>query len=292
MPPMNRTMRLIFAAAACGGMWPADGLRAWSADPPATGSAPGQAELMAARGRIRYRGEWRTAQEIELIERHERETAARHAWVARLRQLRRALDRSPGVAEQLREISDAHAVPALLAAIGEEPVFRVRGWYLESLGRIGTPEATTAVITVAVDHPDRETRIAACERLAEGDPAAAVGTIVAALSGPDNRRINRAAEALGYLGDRSAVLPLVSVLETEHVVVVDEGGATSATFTPAGGGLAMGGGAKRRKVRHRNEAVLEALVRLTGQNFEWHAGAWRSWVASQQTPPDFDPRRG
>jgi hypothetical protein len=73
---MNRTMRLMFAAAACGGMWPADGLRAWSADPPATGSAPGQAELMAARGRIRYRGEWRTAQEIELIERHERETAA------------------------------------------------------------------------------------------------------------------------------------------------------------------------------------------------------------------------
>jgi len=118
---------------------------------------------------------------------------------------------------------------------------------------------------------------------------------VAALGGADNDRINRAAEALGGLGSTAAIAPLIGALQTEHILVVGGGaaeGSTTATFTPSGGGLSMGSGPKRQKTRVQNQRVLEALVRLTGENFEWNIAAWQAWLAHRQTPPDFDPRRG
>ena len=42
----------------------------------------------------------------------------------------------------------------------------------------------------------------------------------------------------------------------------------------------------------QNPQVLEALVTLTGVNFDWNREAWKAWLASRQCPPDFDPRRG
>ena len=35
-----------------------------------------------------------------------------------------------------------------------------------------------------------------------------------------------------------------------------------------------------------------ALVKITGENFDWNTAAWRAWQANRQLPPDFDPRRG
>jgi hypothetical protein len=67
----------------------------------------------------------------------------------------------------------------------------------------------------------------------------------------------------------------------------------SVTFTPSGSGLSMGGGPKPVKVKARNEQVLEALVKLTGANFQWDVAAWREWLAAQAVPPpDVDLRRG
>jgi hypothetical protein len=167
--------------------------------------------------------------------------------------------------------------------------------YVEALSRIRSADAAAALVAVAVDHVDPETRIAAAERLVVIGPHLAVPQLVAALGSADNARVNRAAEALGRLGVPTVVAPLIEALQTEHLVVAGDGtpeGSTSATFTPSGGGLAMGGGTKRVKVTLRNERVLEALVTLTGVNFEWNAAAWRAWLANRQSPPDFDPRRG
>jgi hypothetical protein len=262
-------------------------------------AAPTQAERMADLGLVRYRGAWRTPQEIELIERDEAATLAQKQWNAKLERLRRQLEQ-PAAAdragEELREISDPFAVPAITAALATEPVFQVRSWYVQSLAHIRTPDAVAALIAVACDHPDPETRIAAVERLVAIGPQQAVPPLVAALAGSDNARINRAAEALGRLGVPTAIGPLIAALETRHLTVVGSGqpaGSTSATFTPAGGGLAMGGGPKPKLVAVRNARVLEALVTLTGQNFEWNADAWRAWLVNERSlPADFDPRRG
>ena len=267
-----------------------------TADEPAK---PTQQELMAERGYVRYRGGWRTAQEIELIERAERVMLAQKEWNGKLERLRRQVDQSAQAdqaAEEIREISDPAAVPAVAAALAKEPVFQVRSWYVEALSRIRSSDAVGVLVAAALDHPDPETRIAAVERLVVIGPHVAVPTLVSALRSADNSQVNRAAEALGRLGVPSAVGPLVDALETQHVVVSGDGkpeGSTSATFTPSGGGLSMGGGPKRSTVSVRNDRVLEALVALPGTNFEWDARDWRVWLATRHAPPaSFDPRRG
>lgn len=265
----------------------------WSrAEEPA---AQSQEAFMRARGLVRYEGRWRTPQEIWLLERREEAEASQREWASRLERLRRDCEdpsRSSVAIESIREIDDPLAVLALAGAVASEPQLQARSWYLEALGRIGTSDAIASLVAVGLDHVDPETRIAAVEQLAVDRSALATAGFLTALRGPDNARINRAAEALGRLGDPSAVLPLVAALETEHVVVdPGTGGSMSATFTPGQGGLSAGGGPSQRRLRVRNEAVLEALVRLTGNNFEWRADAWRAWLASQQNPEGFDPRR-
>jgi hypothetical protein len=259
---------------------------------------PSPQELMTARGFVRYRGMWRTVQEIELIERADRVNLAQKEWTIRLERLRKRLDdprQAEAATEEIREIADPFAVPALAAALGKERMPRVRADYVEALSHIRGPDAMTALVFVAVDHADPETRILAAERLVDIGPEMAAQAIAGALGGADNARINRAAEALGRLGSASAVGPLIGALETEHMLVAGGGapeGSTTATFTPSGGGLSMGGGPKRQKTRVQNQRVLEALVKITGENFDWNTAAWRAWQANRQLPPDFDPRRG
>jgi len=258
---------------------------------------PSQQELMAQRGLTRYRGAWRTVQEIELVERAERASLAQREWSRRLERLRREADvpaTGDRAAEEIRELADPAAVPALAAALAKEPAPTVRAWYVEALARIASPDAARVLVAVALDHPDPETRIAACERLAATPPPVALPTFTAALRSGDNGQVNRAAEALARIGRDEAIGPLIDALVTRHVVGADAPeGQMSATFTPSGGGLAMGGGPKRSVVEARNARVLEALVALTGANFEWDAAAWRRWLAARNAPPDdFDLRRG
>ena len=265
-----------------------------AADQPA-----GPETVMTARGFIRYRGAWRTPQEIELIERAERANLAEKQWVARLRRLRKQVD-EPGsaasAAEEIRETVDPHAVPALAAAVAAEPVQRVRGWYLEALRRIGSPDAIRTLVVAAIEHADAETRLVAAEELVAGGHAALVVPMaVAVLGDPANARVNRAAELLGRLGDASSAAALIEALETRHTVTTSDGapeGSTTATFTPSGGGLSLGGNRQTRIVPVRNPSVHDALVGLCGIDFQWDATAWRAWLANRDAPAGFDPRRG
>ena len=259
---------------------------------------PSQQMLMTARGFFRYRGAWRTSQEIELIERSERATVSQKQWGPRLEKLRRRLDdpaTSATATEELREIVDPAAVPSLGGAVAREPVPQVRAFLLEALARIGTPDAIAIIVQVAIDHTDPDTRLTAVERLQAIGPRIAEPALVAALAGPDNARLNRAAEALGALGLVGAAAPLVDALETEHVVIASDGrqaGQTSVAFGNAGGdGLSLGGGPKKGKVRLRNEAALAALVQITGQDFQWNLPAWRQWLASRELAAPVDLRR-
>ena len=258
---------------------------------------PSQQELMRSRGYVRHRGAWRTSQEIALLERSDRVGVAQKQWGPRLEKLRRRLDdpaSAAAAAEELREIADPLAVPALAAALVREGVPQVRALLLESLAHVGTPDAVAVIVQAAIDHADADTRMTAVERIAAIGPRVAEPALVAALSGPDNARINRAAEAIGALGLAGAAPALVDALETEHVVTLSDGkpaGQTSVTFGSGGDGLSMGGGPKRGKTRVRNEAVLAALERVTGQDFQWNIPAWRRWLGMSESEGIDDLRR-
>lgn len=264
-----------------------------AADSP--GSTSAHAQRMATLGYKRYRGSWRTPQEIGLIERAEAAKQGRVAARQRLERLRRELDRAAdpvGVAEQIRQTDDPLAAPALATAVTSEPVPRVRLLYVEALGTIGTPDAIGTLVSLTLDHPDGEVRHAATAQLVEQHATWAVPPLIAALASADNGRINRAAAALGRLGDRRAIEPLIAAIVTSHTSVSGgSGGKTSVTFTPGGGGLALGGGPQAATTTLQNRSVLEALTTLTEVNFSWNVVAWRHWLAEQGLPPDTDLRR-
>lgn len=269
-----------------------------AADDPEPRKRESHQEWMESLGYQRHSGSWRTAQEIAIIERNDRTNVAQKEWNKKIEKLRRAVavgNDSDRAAEELQEIADPHAVPALTAALASEPNRRVRLLYLNALTRIRDPSARMAIVAAAVDHPDPETRIDAAEKLAEVAPREAANAISAALASPDNGRINRAATALARLGVPTVVPALIASLETRHVVTVGDGppeGSTTATFTPEGGGLSLGSSRKQVTVPFKNEQVLEALVSLSGQNFRWDVAAWRAWLARQRAPATIDLRRG
>ena len=288
---ISRGVVVVVVAAAC-----LAGRSAGAEPPPARSHE----QVMGDMGLVRHQGSWRTAQEIELLERDERQAAAVREWRARLEALRRRLEKpaeSARAAEEIRGISEPAATAALVAGVAREESARVRGLYVEALSRIRSFEAFGALVALALDHRDPETRLVAAERLAKIGPEEAVPPLVAALGDPDNQRVNRAAEVLGRLGVAAAVPALIDALETPHLSLQGDGppeGSTTATFTPdGGGGFSTGGGAKRVRVRVRNEQVYAALVALTGVNLGFDPAAWKEWLAARQAPPPgFDLRRG
>ena len=130
--------------------------------------------------------------------------------------------------------------------------------------------------------------------IATGRPGLA-GPYVRALRSNDNVIVNRAAEALGLIGDRDAIGPLIGALVTKHKVMEGSGPADQHTyvFTPTGG-TAMNMGSSGAKLVTReveNAAVLAALSKLAGVNFGFDQAAWRDWLSSEAKAHPVDVRR-
>ena len=254
------------------------------------------AQRMETLGYHRYRGSWRTQQEIDLDKQAEAVTKSRVVARQRLEMLRRELDKPEAgkhIADEIRQTNDPFAVMALIAAINTDPVPRVRLLYVEALGNIVSTDAIGALLSLVLNHADSEVRWSAIEQLNDKDSMQVVPALVAALQGPDNQRINRAAVALKTLGDESAVQPLINVLITQSVVSSStaSGGKTSVTFSPTGGGLALGSNQKQKIISSQNTQVLEALTTLTGVNYGWDQTRWQLWFLNQGVSSTVDIRR-
>ena len=254
------------------------------------------AQRMETLGYHRYRGSWRTQQEIDLDKQAEAVTKSRVVARQRLQRLRRELDKpeaGKNIAGEIRQTNDPFAVMALIAAINTDPVPRVRLLYVEALGNIVSTDAIGALLSLVLNHADSEVRWSAIEQLNDKDSVQVVPALVAALQGPDNQRINRAAVALKTLGDESAVQPLINVLITQSVVSSSaaSGGKTSVTFSPTGGGLALGSNQKQKIISSQNTQVLEALTTLTGVNYGWDQTRWQLWFLNQGVSSTIDIRR-
>ena len=114
--------------------------------------------------------------------------------------------------------------------------------------------------------------------------------------------VQRAAVALGRLGDERAVSALIDALVTEHKVKVGGGnpGSVGVGFGRSSSGdaglnsFSAGGRAKIVTIASENREVLDALVSLTdpaNYSFQYDEVAWRQWYSSQSTPGEIDLRR-
>ena len=114
---------------------------------------------------------------------------------------------------------------------------------------------------------------------------------VPSLRSSSNGEVNRAAYALGELGDESVVLPLIKSIRTRHIKLV--GGKGNGRINAGNGGVSMGQ-TKPKKVPYweNNKNVLDALAKLTkAPDFGYDQGRWLEWYRRMKTPPYLDLRR-
>jgi hypothetical protein len=258
-------------------------------------------EVLASRGLIRHDGAYRTAQEVEVLERQRVAEERAREWRGRLGALRRDLDdRRPAVAraaaEELASLSDPAAAGPLADLLLDEHNPVAKQLLARAAAAFSSPATLGAVARVAIEDDDPETRAAAIEALhaaADRGLQGLAAPFVGSLRSSNNETVNRAADALAVIGGDVAVGALVDALVTTHKFRVgNEGGGDTYSMNTATGQHSFGGGGpKIIRQDLQNPRVLQALVALTGENFNYDEPSWRSWLASRQIEERFDLRR-
>ncbi|HYW78841.1 MAG TPA: HEAT repeat domain-containing protein [Thermoguttaceae bacterium] len=263
-----------------------------------------QEDVMAAQGYRRYQGRWRTQQEIDLIEANRNNELAEKEWAVKIRRWRDWIgtDRDADGRRNILGIKDPHAVVALTRLLESDTLVPMRLLYIETLARIGSGNAMQALAVRSMEDPIEEVRLTCLDYLEKADSPDVIDYYVGKLRAKDNRVVNLAAVALRRLKDPSSIGPLIDALVTTHKfkIVTSKPGSMTGTFgtgpggsgAPGGSGLSMGGGPKIITQHMSNRPVLDALIELTGQNFNFDQQAWKYWHSSQRSRGTIDARRG
>ncbi len=273
-----------------------------------------QDQLMASRGYVRYKGRWVLPQEVEISQRNRKLELAEKEWRVRLKRYTAWLsdpDRAAEARSLIAAIDDPFAIPALRDWIASDPLVEHRQLALETIARFSEAPVVDCLVEVSLSDPDLELRRTALELIGRHDKARAVSQYIQHLKSKQNQTVNDAAYALASLGDSAAVGPLIDSLVTSHKFIVQPsnagqqtatfvnpnstGGATNVPnanfFGGNAGGITMGGGPKVVSQKFQNRDVLDALIALTRQNFEYDIRSWKAWFAAQQKSQSLDARR-
>lgn len=247
------------------------------------------------RGYVHHEGEWRTPQEIQLMEEDRKKTEANREWLARLKTYHDQLVSGNGAAQArqaLLQLDDPAAIGALGNALSEESNSNIRELYLNALGNLGTDQAAMALAAAYTLEPVEDLRYTCLDHL-KGKHIA-TDYFVSLLNNKEADVVNSAGFALGYLEDPSAIAPLIGALVTRHKQLIKKGGGgqTSAGFDNRGNmSFGHGGSDVIVNVNSHNRAVLDALTKLTGQNYGFNIDQWKIWHANQRRYEHVNPRR-
>jgi hypothetical protein len=248
-----------------------------------------------SRGYQRHAGRWRTPQDIQLIEERQEIERVQKEWLRKLRQWRTMLgtDSSPEAYRNIRAVTDPMAVPALRQLLAEERYRQPKLLVIDVLGQIGDRASWLALAEAGLRDPDEEIFHASLAQLIRHRPPHISKPYLDSLNDRSNIRVNRAAHALGRLGDPSCMVPLIDALFTTHYVVLQpkrKGRTTTfvrsadPTSSTPWGGIGFSSGTQPLVLGQtlRNEEVLQALILLSGgANFGFDQRAWNSWLANQ-----------
>lgn len=263
-------------------------------------------EYLKEQGYVFFKGRWRLAQEIQVMQsRHKVELAAKE-WLARLKTWREQIDKGQADAalRNIRAVRDPDAVAALAYLLARETSRPMRLLYVDVLAQIDDPRATNVLVATCLDNPDIEVFHASLEAVVPRTSPAVVKVLVKTLHNYDNQRVNRAAHALGKLKDPTTVVPLIDALVTEHTVQNPSAAGKAPGATTAGIAYAPGDDVgtpiaqfnvpKQVRVRVPNHEALAALVAIGGGvSFGFDQQAWRDWhaVFQKQQSSQLNARR-
>jgi hypothetical protein len=236
-----------------------------------------------------YRGKWRTPQEIEILEARGRTDVAEKDWLLKIRRWRHDLDTDKAklAYDLLVAIKDPVAVRPLADCFGRERASRVKMLYADILAQIHTSEAVGVLADRALADADEEIFYYCVGKLTELKPPHVSDIFIAALKDKSNARVNRGATALARLRDKTAISPLVDALITTHTQVVagapgTSADSTTATFGSDGSFMKKGEGPTALVMHVHNQPVLDALTKLSGEDFGFDQRAWRYWHAQEK----------
>jgi hypothetical protein len=263
-----------------------------------------QEEAMAAQGFIRDKGRWVLPQEKEIAEKKRKLDTEQQEWCQKLKRWRGWLgsNRDQEARDNIAAATDQAAVKGLAIGLHDDRDSRVRLLFVETLAKIDTMEAAHALAIAAIYDDLEDVRLTCLDHLQTKKRPDVVSYFVTKLSPKKgtNEIVNLAGVALGRMKDPSAIKPLIEALVTRHKFrIADAGGGGSPMGASFGGGAGGGGtglsmGKKPTHVYRdlQNQSVLDALVALTGRNFNFDKQAWKYWYAAQKKAPDtIDARR-
>jgi hypothetical protein len=258
-------------------------------------------EIMAARGMIKFEGEWYTRQHVELLQRKKESNAAQVDWKKEFRRLRGWLTgndqrRIKEARTEIAAIRDPAAAESLLKSLATESEPAIRRLWLDAAAQLDHPSVISAFVELSLVDPNDEMRLQCLDYLVASRRPGLAAPYLSALKSDDNVKINRAAVALGRIGDPEAIGPLIDVLVTSHRIKVSDNSDQMTVTGPtarSGGGLSMGGGGPKFVTRTaKNPDVLAALINLTGMGqLSYDQPAWKAWFAERSKGERVDLRR-
>jgi hypothetical protein len=245
-------------------------------------------EVQTSRGYVKHKGKWMLPQEVEAMQATEREGAERKQWFQKIELWRGWYvgNRSAEGKANLLAIKDPLAVEALASRMNTDHNDVVRLLVVEVLANIGNDAALRVLAQRSLDDPNQEVRLTCVDYLAKNSRPTIVKLFIDKLRDKDNNVINRAGIALKRLKDPTSTGALIEALVTKHKILISPGtpaGQTTTSFSNMGGGFAAGG-AKPQYINqpYENQDVLDALIAITGANFNFDVVAWKKWYASQR----------
>ncbi|MGE4001118.1 MAG: HEAT repeat domain-containing protein [Planctomycetaceae bacterium] len=282
-------------------------------------------EAMLADGYLRHNGRYVTRQELDLIEKTQAQRDAEQQWLEKIRlwftwAAGSHEGRKAEGLQLLQEITDPSAVSALAKVLADHDDPQVRRLFVRLLAAIGGPAPVAPLVHRSLVDSVPEIRSEALGAIDAAQQKTARALYIEALGNELRLIVTRAGIALGTIGDRHAIPPLIDALITEHRYRVtyqeqtqsyalgSDGnigfpGSTSGlpanveflartgqlpygavVIPPPGGTVTKSTIVKRRE---QNAEVLGALKQLTGQSFGFDQRTWRLWWAANQNGSDW-----
>lgn len=282
-------------------------------------------EMMRQKGYVKYENRYITLQEMELINREEQQQEISQEWFDRMKRWKTALysptpQKSAEALEELQELRDPKAVPALVHMFAHHEDAQARSLMIDILETIDSPEAKEALARQAIFDREESLRQKAVQAIPDRYQLQASRFFAQHLEHTENKIVNRAAKALLTVAKPEALGPLIDALTTSHAFTIHVPVREGVTFAANGNnnagqlgsgtvpaeiealaragqlpygfrvnppvGMSNQAGIKWKPVTlHRsiqNTEVLATLVELTGENFGYDQRSWRLWMAAQK----------
>lgn len=276
--------------------------------------------LMTSQGYVKYKNKYITPQELEVIENTAEELERERGWFQKVRLWHGWLDgqhenrRQQGLSS-LKAIEDPNAAPAIIKFLSADARPSIRELSIAMLVKISGAKAITGLVKLSLFDESADIRSAALEGIGQSYYERAQKSFIAALKNDSNPIVCRAASALGQIGDKNAVGPLIDALMTMHQYQVamdipnnqtysfssDGNFASNAPTVPPEVMAAVRSGQLMApvfvqenanpapikklvtvRIEHYNAEALGALGKLTQQNFGYDKRTWQLWWAAEK----------